>query len=185
MKCKIRFFNAIRAEEYGRKLTAVDKVILLRSTPHVHVEFQFSERYVNISFSATMQDNAKCCRFKEIDYTENPERWDTIILNLTDKQEDAAYAKAKELEGKDYDLFGLLSFTSEVNIVKPDPNKYWCSEAAMELIVAAAKVIEQSICPANNTVKTFIANLRPDHYTPTGLFYELISLIANPPEIVI
>lgn len=157
MSCKLRFYNAIRADKFGKKLTIIDRAILLRSNPHTHCEFQFSGRYDSVSFSATMLDGSNCCRFKDIKYS-HPERWDTLDLKLTAQQEDAARLKAFELEDKKYDLVGLLSFASELNLIKPDPNKYWCSEADAELIKAA-------LCCQNDFV--------PDKFTPTGLFFEM------------
>jgi hypothetical protein len=157
MNCRLRFYNAVRAEKFGKKLDAVDTLILRRSRPHVHCEFEFSERYGNISFSATLQDGSHGCRFKPIDYNEHPERWDTLWLPMTDEQEDRAYARARELDGKEYDLIGLLSFATALNLIKPDPDKYFCSEVDGELIVAAYG----------------LTDFRCDEYCPTPLFFEM------------
>ena len=157
MNCNVRFYDAKRAELFGKKLTLTDKLIFARSRPLVHVEFQFSERYAHISFSATMRDGLDGCRFKAIDYTVNPQRWATLVLPLTDEQEDKAYLKAKQIEKYPYDLFGLLSFISDLDVIKPDKYKYWCSEAVQELINAG---FESTI-------------LFPEHTTPTGMFFDL------------
>ena len=157
MNCKIRSFNAYRAEKFGYKLSPIDRLIMQRSFLHVHSEFQFSERHHNISFSATMADNAKCCRFKDIDYSKHPERWDTVVLHLTDEDEDLIYKRALSIEGQPYDLIGLLSFVSEdVNWIKPSDSGYWCSEA-VNYIMRTPKWIDAMF------------NERPDQMHPTKL----------------
>lgn len=157
MDCKIQSFNAYRAEKFGYKLSGIDRLIMRRSFLHTHTEIQFSERYGNISFSATMADGAKCCRFKDINYTKHPERWDTIIIPLTDNEEDLIYAKAKAIEGKPYDLIGLLSFISDdLNWIKPSESGYWCSEA-VSVAMRAVKRIDN------------LFEQRPDEMHPTKL----------------
>lgn len=131
---KIRSFNAYRAEKFGYKLTAIDKLIMLRSKLHTHTELQFSLLHNKLSFSATMADNAKCCRFKDIKYS-NPLYWDTIDLEVSDNEEIKIYYKCKYIENKPYDLIGLLSFLNEdLNWVKPSDTGYWCSEAVATAI---------------------------------------------------
>jgi len=156
---RLHCYNAIRAEKLGKPLTKVDRLILLRSSPHVHTEIQFSSRYDGVSFSATMQDGSNCCRFKQITYT-HPERWDTLFIPCTEAQEDKGMARAKEIEGCKYDLIGLLSFATELNIIKPHPDKYWCNEVCGEVIIA---------------VKDY--DFKPDSLTPTGLFFEIFHRI--------
>ena len=94
--CYIKSYNLVRAAMFGKKPTFVQWLISQRSTPHVHDEFQFSARHDNISFSATMMYDAKCARFKQITYS-HPERWDTVIVPMTDDEEDLAWAEAKRL----------------------------------------------------------------------------------------
>ena len=62
---------------------------------------------------------------------------DNYYLYMSNEQEDMAWAKAHELDGKEYDLVGLASFGTDWNIIKEDPDKYWCSETCAELIKAA------------------------------------------------
>ena len=154
---KLHCYNAIRAKQLGKEPTAIQQIILLRSSPHVHTEMQFSSRHEDVSYSATMQDGYKCCRFKNITYT-HPDRWDTLILPCTEMQEDMAWERAKVLDGSEYDLKGLLSFASELSIINPDPDKYWCSEVDAELIMAAFGYDPDYY--------------RPDSFTPTGLFFD-------------
>lgn len=155
---KLRCYNAVRAEKFGKKLTPVDQLILRRSYPHTHTEIQFGPDYDNISFSATIRDGANGCRFKKIDYTLHPERWDTLEIPVTPNEETKGFKAAVDLEGKQYDLIGLLSFATELDIVKPDSKKFWCSEACAE-VLQAAKAWD---------------DFRPDSFTPTGLFFEVL-----------
>jgi len=124
---KIRSYNAVRAKMFGKKPTIIDRIILLRSYPHTHTEFQFSERFDNISFSTTMRDKGHCARFKQIEY-KHPERWDTHILKVPDHKEDEAYKDCVALQGTPYDLIGLGSKATPLNIIKPHRVNQWCSE---------------------------------------------------------
>jgi hypothetical protein len=159
MDCILQNYNARRAARYGKKLSETDRVTLLRSDPHTHTEFQFSPRYSGISFSATTADGSNCCRFKPIEYS-HPERWDSLVLPMTDVQEGRARRRADEIEGKSYDLIGLLSHTSDLEIIKPHPDKYWCNEACGELIIAAYDWNRD--------------DFRPDKFTPSGMLFEII-----------
>jgi hypothetical protein len=129
-------YNAKRAELFGKKLTGTDRLILMRSSIWTHTEFQFSERYNNISFSFTMADNAKCGRFKQIEYSHQAERWDDVIIPMTDEQEDKAYAEAQRLKGVPYDLVGLLSHATPLKLIMPHKKNMWCTEGVNHLLVA-------------------------------------------------
>ena len=155
--CKIRFKNVRRAVNSGYKLTATDHITLVKSDPLVHVEWQFSARHNHKSFSATMAGDDNGCRFADIGYS-HPLWWTTLILPMTDVQEDRAWAKAHELDGKDYDLIGLASFSTKWDIIKPDPDKYWCSEAVAELIKVGYGYGDEFV---------------PHFYHPVGLFFEM------------
>lgn len=148
---KVKSYNARAAAEHGKKLTMVDMLILLRSDPHTHTELKFSKRYDNVSFSATMQDGSKCCRFKHIAYS-HPERWATHLIVVTKEQEGLMYRKALELKGKKYGLWDLLSFGTPLRIIKPHPDKYWCTEAVATVLNAGG-----------------IETPRPDTLHPQGL----------------
>ena len=142
MNCYLKSYNHRRAVKHGKKNDLVGRLILMRSDPWVHSELQFSKRKGLISFSATMQDNIKCARFKDIWYHEHPERWDTVEIPMTDTQEDFLYRQAAMMAGNvKYDLWGLLSFGTPWRIVKPDPDKMWCSEIVGHLIRMAHKKI--------------------------------------------
>jgi len=145
---KLRSFNAYRAEKYGYHITSVDKLIMQRSYLHTHSEIQFNN---GISYSATMADGAKCCRFKDIQYS-HPEYWDTIYITTTEEQDNTVYDFCKSVEGQPYDLVGLLSFTTEMGIIKPARDKWWCSE------VCAAAIGQIMQLP-----------FKPEEYHPTKL----------------
>lgn len=148
---KLKSYNTYRAVQiYGYRETPAEHLIMLRSPVHTHTELQFGPRYDNISFSATMQDDAKCCRFKMIEYT-HPERWDEIDIPATDEQEDRVYREAKKIEGQPYDLKGLLSFGTELDIVKPKKNAWWCSECVIHILKSVFSDLP----------------LEPDHTHPT------------------
>ena len=137
MKCKIKSYNAIRAKIFRKPLTLINKLILLKSSPFTHTEFHFSERYDNISFSATKQEGSNCARFKHIQYSHARERWDTVIVPMTDEEEDMAYLEAKTLEGTPYDLIGQLCHLSKIRFWKPSKKKIWCTKAVAKLIYKA------------------------------------------------
>ena len=140
---KIRSYNARRAEIYGKELSTVDKMILMRSDPHTHTEFEFSELYRNVSASATMRAPYKCARRLKIDYTVHPERWDTICVPMTIEEEKRAWDLfTLGLEGMPYDLIGLLSTISKANIIKPSDKAVWCTETATLLLVAGIPVVK-------------------------------------------
>jgi len=157
MNCKIRSYNYVRAAIFGKKPTIIDRVIGLRSKPHSHTEFQFSGRYNNVSFSATKRDGSNCARFKHISYSHVLERWDTVVVPLTDEQEDAAYAEAEILEGMPYDLLGLLCHLSPLRLWKPSKNKTWCTKTVSKLVYAGNPLFKYFLASIG-----LIDELRPD-----------------------
>jgi len=136
--CEIKSYNMVRAKIFGKKPTPMQWLIARRSSPQIHSEFRFSKRYDRVSFSATMQDDCKCARFKQIKYSHERERWDTVVMPLTDEQEDAAYWQAKKDEGTPYDLVGQLCHISDMKIWKPNKKKIWCSTQVGKLFYAAS-----------------------------------------------
>lgn len=97
---KIRSYNALAARAYGKALSFVDMLILLRSYL-THSEIQFSERYGNVSYSSTLADNANGSRIKRINYA-HPERWSTIDWLVTEEEEDLMFVKVCELSAVDF-----------------------------------------------------------------------------------
>ena len=160
--CKIRSYNYVRAEIFGKKPTRVNRIISKRSSPQVHAEHEFSARYSSVSFSATRQDNCKCARFKLICYSHERERWDTVIVPMTDIEEDMAWLRAcvmadlpidwlnnfymrlpesylrpnRNYYGDNavpYDLVGQLCHAFKVKLWEPSKIKTWCSKAVAKV----------------------------------------------------
>ena len=133
---KLRAFNARRAVMYGHHLTPIQRAILAKSDPWVHMEIQASDLYCKISFSATMAEGLDCARFRDILYT-HPEFWDTVEIPMTKREESIAWVEAHEMEGTPYDKVGVLSQATDWDIIKPDPDKTWCSKTCARVICKA------------------------------------------------
>jgi hypothetical protein len=157
--CILWSYDARQAAKYGKPLTPEEWIILRVSDPLIHDEFQFSERYNKISFSSTLRDGAKGCRFKLIDYTIHPERWLPLILPMTDDEEDRAYIEAERIEGRPYDFIGLGSLSDLPITLPPAKNGYWCSESLGTVIKAAYQ---------------WGYSFRPDHYHPVSLYFATV-----------
>lgn len=155
--CILRFKNVRRAVNNGYELTPTDHIILTQSDPLVHVEWQFSARHDKISFSATMAGDDNGCRFKQIAYS-HPDWWTDLVLPMTVDQEDRAWEKALELDGRPYDLIGLASFGTKWDIIKPHDDKDWCNEACGKLVKAAYQYGDEFI---------------PHFYHPVSFFFEM------------
>lgn len=122
---KFRFFDYARSLELGRKRTLAGELIKRRSKL-THSEFQFSSMFHNLSFSATIEDAFKGCRFKLIHYTHA--WWRTEEREITPEQETEIWNRAHSINGKKYDLVGLLSHATPWKIIVPHRDRYWCSE---------------------------------------------------------
>ncbi len=155
--CILWAYNAREAKRHGKATTAIQRAILLISDPLTHTEFQFSARGDGMSFSSTIQDGDNGVRFKHIDYS-HPERWVSLLLPMTNRQEDMGYEWAKTIEGSEYDLFGVMSLASEWKIIKPHPDKYWCNEADGGVIKAAYGYGD---------------DFQPDQMHPVDLWFEM------------
>ena len=164
--CKIRSFNAVRAEIFGVKPTFPQRIILLRSQPHVHTEFQFSERNNNRSFSSTLQDGAKGTRFKDIKYSHEKEWWDTVIVPMTDNEEDRAYREALRMIGMSYDLKGQLAHVTGFKIWRPSKKKIWCTKAVGRLVYVARPDFKNFLNKFN-----LVNELRPDQMDFMARYY--------------
>ena len=156
--CILRSYDARNAKKFGKKMTDVQKIIMIVSDPLAHTEFEFSERHDSVSHSATMQGDFNGARFLNIDFTEHPERWISLLLPMTDEQEDRGYNMAKVLDGMPYDTVGVTSLATSWNIIKPNPNALWCSEDVAEIIKEAYGYGDDFV---------------PDTFSPLGLFFEM------------
>ncbi len=163
--CKIQSYNAIRAQIFGKKLTMTQRIILMRCGWFTHNEFQYSGRYNQISHSATLMEGSRGSRFKLIRYT-HPERWDTVIVPLTDEQEDRAYERAKELNGTPYDTIGQLSHITGFKIWKPSKKKIWCTKDVAEQVYIARPEFYFWISKLLDTTE-----LRPDQMDMMARYY--------------
>ncbi len=123
---RFRFFDYKRSLELGRKRTFAGEIIKRRSA-FTHVEYQFSYFFHDISFSATIEDAFKGCRFKMIYYTHA--WWRTVERQITPEQELCIWVRAHSINGKKYDLLGLGSHATPWRIIVPHRDRYWCSEA--------------------------------------------------------
>lgn len=121
------FFNYRKALALGRKRTLVRELIKLRSWPAVHLEGRFSGRYHGLSFSSTNEGGLHGCRVDRIGYTGGC--WDIIKAPVTAKQEAEIWERVWEINGKKYDLIGVLSNVHERRIILPNRDMYWCNEA--------------------------------------------------------
>ena len=164
--CKIQSYNCIRAAIFGKKPTWLNRIISLRSKPQVHTEFQFSRRYNGISFSATKQEGSNCARFKAIWYSHAKERWDTVIVPMTDEEEDMAYLEAQYLEGTAYDLAGQLCHLLKLRLWKPSRKKIWCTKAVAKVIYKARPRFFEFLDKFNLTEE-----LRPDQMDMMSRYY--------------
>jgi hypothetical protein len=87
---RFRFYDASQAEKDGKKMTMIDRAIMLRSDL-THSEIQFDENRGGVSFSSTMADGADGCRFMYIQYS-HPKRWRTLELMVSDSEEIALWS---------------------------------------------------------------------------------------------
>lgn len=138
--CIIKAYNGRRAEMFGDKMTPIQRAIYSRSF-WLHTEWQFSQRHDKISFSAAIGEGA---RFKDIQYSHGY-RWDDVVVPLGDEKEDQAMAEAKQLDGREYDFWGLGSFGTKLKIIKPNPVKVWCAETTTMLAVAAELAFRKTL----------------------------------------
>ena len=146
-------FNCVRAMKFGYKPTKIDRLIMLRSDC-THYELQFTERYGRISFSSTLADGAKGCRFKLIEYS-HPEYWDEVFIPVTAEQEREMWDRACDMANmhgpKDcwpalhcyygpnhikYDLIGAaFSYWTKFDIWHPAKNGMVCNRACATVVL--------------------------------------------------
>lgn len=119
---------------YGPWSTNVDRLILIRSKPYVHVELKFSDGW---SFSSSARKDlgaGKCegVRFKLIDYS-HLERWHTIILWVTKEEEARMRVMAELLHslGLKYDFRAIVGF---LVTGRHNHRAYFCSEVVYAIL---------------------------------------------------
>lgn len=130
------FWKSFNPDAEGYKKTLVDWFINLRSK-FTHTELEFSKRYDGVSTSATLQDGCNGDRFKMIDYTKHPERWESITIPCTDEQEDLIFAEACRMEGMKYDKIGVvLCNILSLRIIRSRKKWVWCTESCVRKVLA-------------------------------------------------
>lgn len=136
------------------KATMLDKIVALFSLgKYSHTEIHFSN---DEAFSISPRENT--IRFKKIDV--NPQRWDSIDINLSIKEELQVYKYCVRLAQRKYkyDYIGALS--SPLRLCIQNKNKYFCSEICANILQ------EQNIFQLEKGCK----------YTPVRLSKEILKI---------
>lgn len=121
-------------EGYKRSLT---EWFINWKSRRTHTEIEFSFRYSHVSSSATLQDGCNGDRFKMIDYTKHPERWESIVIPCTDEQEDLIFAEACRMVGMKYDKIGVvLCNILRMRIIRSRAEWVWCTESCIRKVLA-------------------------------------------------
>ena len=183
----IESYNADRAVIFGKRRTGVQRIIGLRSKVHTHTEGRFSERYKKVSCSATLEKNAKCVRFRDINYTHLRERWDEVLIPMTAGEERKAWLEACTMadlpldwqentpayndgngnyhgpNARPYDLLGQLSHLSKRKIWQPSPKKIWCTTAVGRIVYRSGVMNKEYLSFYSFVYKLgLVKELRPD-----------------------
>lgn len=170
----LKSYNYKRARKTGAAFNFTSYAINIVSE-ETHSEAVFEIAYKQISFSNTMADGVKGCRFKYITYS-HPERWDTDIIpvskeniikrirkacKLADVTPEQLYIWAKTarpgdiLHGpnhKKYDFLGTaLSFVSRAKVVKSSKKKGRCCEDVMNVILSTEPELAKIVNPEEIT----------------------------------
>jgi len=121
-------YNAMRAQMMGDDIHAISKTIMMvTGGPYSHTEGRQSGGDVDISYSA---EYGVGFRKKPIRYS-NRYRWDDLIMPWSKTQEDDCVGIWEDMlvTGFEYDNVGVLGRATDLNILKPDPVKIWCSKS--------------------------------------------------------
>ena len=136
---QLKFYNALAPSS---KASLAHHAILQLSSPHTHVEMQFSSRFQNQSFSSQYKIGP---RFKNITYS-HPLRWSTIPLSWIDSQGEletfqrASLWQALNTAGlTNYDTKGAISCTFGGI---QNPWDVFCSEVCYSIIPDRYKIPE-------------------------------------------
>lgn len=123
-----RFFNYEKRLAHGGERSIVRELIKRRSKPRTHMELETETR--GLSFSSTNEDAVRGCRLKRINYVDKP-WWDNFPFEVSDSEMDFIWEHIHYINGKKYDLVGLLSHATKWNIIRPHRDRYWCNEAGL------------------------------------------------------
>ena len=104
-----------------------------------HVETLFVNR--GLCFSSTMRDDAQGVRFAlAAEVLRHPDRWDCIVIWVSDDEEQNLFDKATEEVGKPYDKFGVFTgFFLLAPYLQNDTERY-CSDICAWLMWLLAKL---------------------------------------------
>jgi len=151
-------YDAKLAEKNGKPMGPVDRIVNIVSDL-THMELQFSSRYHNLSYSATTIDGPNCSRFKDIKYSHLMERWVSRKILVSEIEEETMFFTACLRAGTPYDVVGVTSLATKLNIIKPDPQKTWCSKEVLIVLKSALPVIgDDDVTPddADAQIERFI-----------------------------
>lgn len=130
-ECYLMATNIVRQKVFGGRPQIISEMIH-KVSYQTHTEFRFGN-YNRRSFSGEFGFGA---RFKNIEYT-HTHRWDGLLLPYTDEQEREGYQMALSMDGMEYDTFGVLGQATDFDIIKPNPDKIWCSKTTARIMFAA------------------------------------------------
>jgi len=135
-----RFYDAELAQQNGKPMGPVDRIVSIVSRL-THVELQFSPNFKSLSYSATTVGGYNCARFKLIRYSHLEQRWHTLVIPVTPLEEETIFFAACLRAGTPYDIIGVTSLATKLDIIKPDPNKTWCSKEVLIALKEALPII--------------------------------------------
>ncbi len=109
---------------------------LTRPYSHVEIGFYFDGGWQY--FSSSVRDGGT--RWKAgSDLLKNKDRWDVFAKNYADDCVVRMIARARALEGKAYDMLGILGFVTFTGQVLNDKNKWYCSETCYKVLTGLWK----------------------------------------------
>ncbi len=167
-------YNAKRAQIMGDKVHPISKTIVAATGGwHSHTEIRrvwtipHTGNSLDVSFSAEFKVGA---RFKNITYSHDY-RWDCITLPYSLLIEDAAWDAANIINGMEYDNLGVLGLATDFDILRPDPDKIWCSKSNARIMFAvdpAFKVWMETFGFDENISPNDLMLMAMHYYSDTG-----------------
>lgn len=107
----------------------------MNTKSYSHVEIGFKIEGVWQYFSSSIPDGGT--RWKDgKKLLKNADRWDVFTDEFQDESVDRMIARAKILEGKDYDKLGIMGFVTVTGLVLNDEDAWYCSEACWYILTS-------------------------------------------------
>lgn len=102
----------LASRKYGEWSTFAEKLVHLRCKNYVHSELIFRDDQSFSSSIRKVNGVTEGVRFRDIDYSKHPERWDIDTLPVPDEVEDRIRFNAEVLVAMDlgYDFRGITGF---------------------------------------------------------------------------